>query len=349
MAALWRAAPWRTVPGDDALFRVDVAALGVDAAIAVVIGQMDESLGVILFADLDDYGRFVDASGAMQDGDARAMLEIGMPAHLALNYDPIGHVSTVRREERETHGWTLAEEDAFPSLIAFDEGLAERAPTMRELALAEGIARAFARGVVGGGFEAAWDDGEPVERALRVPTHGGEVEVRLAAPVLEGDGVPSRDPDAVPERVYRLKLELEHVDDEVTRTVELAGDHTLWDLHDVIQDAFDWDDDHLYRFFVGGKLRDRKSEYVGSPLGDVEPFGFWDDPDDDPRSVTGTRLDDLGLVRRRVMRYVFDDEHLVRIAVSTIRDGGPDDVGLPRTVESVGEAPPQYGHDDDGY
>ena len=350
MAALWRAAPWHAVPGDDAPFRVDVEALDATGAVAVVIGQMGESFGVILCASLDDYDRFVEASEAMEAGDVRAVFDAGMPAHLALNYDPIEDVTTVRREERETHGWALAGEGAFPSLIALEEGLVRRAPSARELVLAEALARAFARVADGEGFEPAWEDGEPVERTLRVPTHGGEVEVRLGAPVFaddEADEIPSRDPEAVPECVYRLKLELEHIRGEVSRTVELAGDHTLWDLHGVIQDAFDWDDDHLFGFFVSGKLRDRKSEYVGCPLGDVESFDFgWGGRREEPRSVTGTRLDDLGLVRRRVVRYVFDDEHLVRITVSTIRDGGPDDVGLPRTTAAVGEAP-QYGYGED--
>lgn len=106
-----------------------------------------------------------------------------------------------------------------------------------------------------------------------------------------------------------------------------------------MQRALDWDDDHLYSFFVSGKLRDRDGEYVGTPMGDLETL--WQD-DGPTRSVQATRLDDLGLVRRRVMRYVFDQEHLVRIGVSSIRDGGPDDTGLPRTVDSTGEAPPQY-------
>ena len=260
MAALWRAAPWKTVPGDDALFRVDVEAFDVRDAVAVVIGQMGESFGVVLYDSLADYERYVGTADALQRGYLRAALDTdtgagGIPGHLGLNFDPTGDVTPVRREERETHGWTLAHEDAFPSLIALEPNLVRCAPNADELALAEALARAFA-----------------------------------------------------------------HVDDDAA--FEKARN-----------------DDHLFSFLASGKLRDRGSCYVGSPIGDVESFEF---EDDDPRSVQQTRLDGLGLKPRRVMRYVFDDEHLVRIGVSTVRGGGPDDRGLPRTVESVGEAPPQY-------
>ena len=60
------------------------------------------------------------------------------------------------------------------------------------------------------------------------------------------------------------------------------------------------------------------------------------------RTFRVTASGGLGLKPRRVMRYVFDEEHLVRIGVAKVRNGGPGDRGLSRTVESIGEAPPQY-------
>ena len=357
MAALWRAAPWDVVPDEDALVSVTVEALDVRDAVAVVIGRMGESFGVLLFDGAADRDRYVEIGEAMRRGDvheaARLGGEAGMPAHTGLSFDPVDDLAPVRVAERDEHGWALADERAFPSLLCAAPDLQPRPPTATDLALGEAVARAFALASADAGFVAAWEaaygDDEPFERTLRVPVHGGPVDVRLSVPVEADDGVPSRDPDAIPERVYRLKLELEHVDPdwpdrEVSRTVELAGDHTLWDLHHVIQDAFDWDDDHLFDFFVSGKLRDRKRQYTGLPLGDVESWS-WDDEEE--RSVTGTTLDELALKPRRVMRYVFDGEWLVRIGVSTIRDGGPDDAGLPRRVASVGAAPPQYESSED--
>lgn len=56
----------------------------------------------------------------------------------------------------------------------------------------------------------------------------------------------------------------------VWRKLELLGNQTLADLHDAIQNAFDFGHDHLYSFFMSGKAWDRYSEY-GLPEG-VTPF-----------------------------------------------------------------------------
>jgi hypothetical protein len=57
---------------------------------------------------------------------------------------------------------------------------------------------------------------------------------------------------------------------KVWRKIEMRGDQTLADLHVAIQDAYDFDNDHLYSFFMSGKAWDRKSEY-SLPEG-VTPF-----------------------------------------------------------------------------
>jgi hypothetical protein len=47
----------------------------------------------------------------------------------------------------------------------------------------------------------------------------------------------------------------------VWRKIELRADQTLHDLHMAIQDAFEWDNDHMYAFFMSGKAWDETSEY----------------------------------------------------------------------------------------
>ena len=45
------------------------------------------------------------------------------------------------------------------------------------------------------------------------------------------------------------------------RKLELRADQTLHDLHLAIQNAFEWDNDHLYAFYMSGKAWDSDSEY----------------------------------------------------------------------------------------
>ena len=62
------------------------------------------------------------------------------------------------------------------------------------------------------------------------------------------------------------------------RKIEMSADQTLEDLHFAIQDAYEWDADHLYSFFMSGQAWDESSEYClpegadpwGEPLHDEE-------------------------------------------------------------------------------
>lgn len=128
----------------------------------------------------------------------------------------------------------------------------------------------------------------------------------------------------------------------VRRTLAVRSDQTLVDLHHALQDAFDWDDDHLYSFWLTGEFWGRDgSEYThpfhafqSSPLG-----RFATGPA--PRTAK-TRLNRLRLRKGQRIAYLFDfgDEWRVRLTLREIEtaDGGR----YPRIVEGVGEAPPQY-------
>ena len=65
----------------------------------------------------------------------------------------------------------------------------------------------------------------------------------------------------------------------VWRKLEMMEEHTLEDLHWAIQQAFDFDGDHLYSFFMSGKAWDRSTEY--SLPDDAVGWADEDDEDDD--------------------------------------------------------------------
>jgi len=79
----------------------------------------------------------------------------------------------------------------------------------------------------------------------------------------------------------------------VWRKIEMGADQTLEDLHFAIQDAYEWDADHLYSFFMSGQAWDESSEYClpegadpwGEPMtdeGSEEPFA--PGPDEEQRA-----------------------------------------------------------------
>jgi hypothetical protein len=73
----------------------------------------------------------------------------------------------------------------------------------------------------------------------------------------------------------------------VWRKLELPAESTLEDLHLAIQNAYEFDNDHLYSFFMSGRAWDADSEY-SMPEG-VSPWGeVWDDEEDDEEVLSNT-------------------------------------------------------------
>ena len=118
-------------------------------------------------------------------------------------------------------------------------------------------------------------------------------------------------------------------DPEVSRTLALAGEHTLERLHDLLREAFGWHDDHLYSFWLSGVFWDEDTEYT-APV-EAEPGA----------QTAAVRLDELGLRPGQTIAYVFDfgDEWRVELEVL---EAGPAAGPLPAILAREGEAPPQY-------
>jgi hypothetical protein len=144
-------------------------------------------------------------------------------------------------------------------------------------------------------------------------------------------------PGGCPEQTYRLKVSLVREPD-VWRVIEIHADQLLDDLHYAIQEAFDWDDDHLYSFYLGGPRRNGVTEvarpHPGArpPMADEVPLGA------------------LALEPKERFLYLFDygDQWEHRIEVQAVLPAASEG-DSPRIVERHGEAPPQYlNWDDDG-
>jgi hypothetical protein len=108
--------------------------------------------------------------------------------------------------------------------------------------------------------------------------------------------------------IYHLRVWLRGISPMIWRRLLVPGDHTLADLHDALQIAFGWSDEHLHRFALHG--RDYGIPRLGGPwyAGDA-------------RDV---RLADLGLRPRERFLYEYDFTDSWRHEIRVERIGPPD-------------------------
>lgn len=120
----------------------------------------------------------------------------------------------------------------------------------------------------------------------------------------------------------------------VWRTIKLSHKHTLYDLHIAIQTAFNFYDDHLYTFYMDGKMNNRN--YYNSDMCDHGPF------------VHQAVIGQLDLYTGKNILYLFDfgDMWQFNVNLLAIVENEPE-LEEPRIMESKGEAPSQYVYYDD--
>jgi len=214
-AGLFRAQPWKIVPSDQDLFAVTIEKLGVRDAALTVIGQMGDSLGLILFPGIDAFEAYLEAADALDHDE-----EPAMPPHFVLNFERGAELGAALRKEIAQHRWEVAGPDAYPWLVAVDEDIVARPPTADEVTLAEALARALPELLSEkDALHAAWNGGEPVARTLSVRTHAGDVEVTLRAP-HGADFEHDEPPDDVLSDLLELAQSGEEIDPEERRPLE---------------------------------------------------------------------------------------------------------------------------------
>jgi len=118
----------------------------------------------------------------------------------------------------------------------------------------------------------------------------------------------------------------------VWRTVVLSGHHTMENLHEIILQAFNFTDDHLYSFFLDGKRWSEKE--VVSPLGD---FGHV--------TADKVRIGELGIDIGHTFMYLFDygAEWTFKVVLEDVNEQAAT-VIQPFIKASVGGNPMQYGY-----
>jgi len=108
-------------------------------------------------------------------------------------------------------------------------------------------------------------------------------------------------------------------------------------LHDAIQEAFGWEDDHLYSFWLDGQFwGDPSSEFVrpGTP--------------DHPAPTADVPLTELDITPGAAIAYVFDYGDEWRVQLSLLASEPAGEATYPRVIQRRGTAPPQYPPLDEG-
>ncbi|MGV8981876.1 plasmid pRiA4b ORF-3 family protein [Clostridium sp.] len=131
--------------------------------------------------------------------------------------------------------------------------------------------------------------------------------------------------------IYTFKISL---DKGTWSKIQLSAHGTLHDLHDLIQEAFEFDNDHMYSFFMDGKPWSKKSFKC--------PY------DNEGPGADEVEIGELDLSEKESFLYIFDygDEWRFNIEVLVIKKEVIEELqGI--IIESKGELPQQYPDYDD--
>ncbi|MFK0574032.1 IS1096 element passenger TnpR family protein [Endozoicomonas sp.] len=171
---------------------------------------------------------------------------------------------------------------------------------------------------------------DEIQRALSKSTSLAEVQALLSEPPT----------------LYHIKVELvrhpchdlDHK--EVSRTFLIAGMQSLYNLHLKIQRAFDWDNDHMFSFYLSNKLFDSTSEYSAAPDGEHYPSNI----NAPTKAAALAELRDLDLSEGREFLYLFDygDKLIHQVTILEITETDQHKPVAFQLTGSVGENVDQY-------
>ena len=123
--------------------------------------------------------------------------------------------------------------------------------------------------------------------------------------------------------IYKLTISFPYDEDDIpwSKTIEVKEDFTLIQLHKYIQKLIEFDDDHLYEFYVGNNPRNLRNSV--------------------PKKL---KLNEIYPLKGKKLYYLFDfgDSWLFRITKSRKNIIEDNKVAYPLLIESTGINPEQY-------
>ena len=149
-------------------------------------------------------------------------------------------------------------------------------------------------------------------------------------------------------RIYRLKVSLVGIHEQpiskLHRIIDISDDHTFEDLHQVIFEAFDREDPHLYSFFLTKEDSQNLGIIMDAPCV-TNPFSYAEGDifGNQPKDAATTTLDQANLDTKDIIHYWFDfgDDWWHRILVESTSDV-ESNTSVLKISKKVGESPAQY-------
>jgi Plasmid pRiA4b ORF-3-like protein len=132
---------------------------------------------------------------------------------------------------------------------------------------------------------------------------------------------------------YYFKVAL---DKKIYRVIAIGANDSFDDLHEAIQDAFDFYNDHLYAFFMDGRRWSQGSDVFWSPNNNEGIF------------ADEVQIGEAKLIEGKTFLYLYDfgSEWHFKVTVKAINTEEKPPK-KPKVIESVGESPEQYGDDEE--
>jgi len=135
----------------------------------------------------------------------------------------------------------------------------------------------------------------------------------------------------ISDKDYVYILKINYSNSEISRTIAITGIMTLYDLHNAIQEYFNFDNDHLYAFY----LNNNPDSYLGayySPYYETKKIAT-------KKEIFTSKL----YIGKRFL-YIFDfgDYHEFNIVVQDIRPKLNEENTFPYLITKKGKAPKQY-------
>lgn len=175
-------------------------------------------------------------------------------------------------------------------------------------------------------FSLEEDTDEPVTERVDVNQFAKPFRALLDEPDLLSLYPISQNP---PTGEFRFRVELPH--HGVSRVIAIPAIMTLNDLHRMIQEAFNFDNDHLYYFYLNPR-----NPHNG------ESFGRPEDEWSESPSADTVTLAQLNLYEGQSLLYVFDLAERWEFSITVVRHLPAETTTKARVVEKTGRSPKQY-------